>query len=218
MRTKQICPHCGAELPKKGPEEFPRERRNIVPWAWQCPYCEKLMQPIESSRKPDLWRILNIVSSGLFLVALVVFIVLSVMYPELMGGRDSELSAFPLVLFFLIAMIPAYIAVMLVNRRLPHRQHWVAAVHPDESLNYTLLHRKPTHAAHFRADTPLFEQDILQVNGTETLLLLRRIGEDTVDFCTVPYEEAPRLPETFTLNDGAEDVAELTEIRAFADM
>lgn len=218
MRTKQICPHCGAELPKKGPEEFPRERRNIVPWAWQCPYCEKLMQPIESSRKPDLWRILNIVSCGLIWVALAVFIVLSWMYPELMGWRDSMLSAFPLALFFLIAILPAYIATALVNRRLPHRQHWVAAVHLDESLDYTLLHRKPTHTAHFRAETPLFDQDILQVNGTETLLLLRRIGENTIDFCTVPYEESPRLPETCFLCDGVKDVAELTEIRAFSDM
>lgn len=218
MRTKQICPHCGAELPKKGPEEFPRLRRNKIPWAWQCPYCEKLMQPIESSRKPDLWEIVRMLEVGLLYAALAVFIVLSWMYPELMGRRDSKLSAFPLVLFFLIAMIPAYIAVMLVNRRLPHRQHWVAAVHLDESLDYTLLHRKPTHTAHFRADTPLFDQDILQVNGTETLLLLRRIGENTIDFCTVPYEESPRLPETCFLCDGVEDVAELTEIRAFSDM
>ena len=213
MRTKQICPHCGVILPKKGPEEFPGQRRAIVPWAWQCPECRQFLQPIESARKPDLWRILNIVSCGLIWVALAAFIVLSWMYPELMGRRDSMLSAFPLALFFMIAMLPAYIALFFVNRRLPHRQRWVAALSDDM---HTHLERRPTHTAKYRADT-LFAQDILQIKGTETLILLRRVTADTVDFCTVPYEETPVLPETVILHDGEADSAVLTDIRAFAD-
>lgn len=218
MRTKQICPHCGAVLPKKGPEVFPRHRRNKVPWAWQCPDCENLMQPIESARKPDLWEIIRMLEVGLLYAAFAVFVVLTVMYPELMGPRDSVFGAAPLFLLFMIAIIPAYIALALVNRRLPHRQHWVAAMHTDAPPYCTMLHRKPTHTAHFRADAPLFEQDILQVQGTETYLLLRRITGDTVDFCTVPYSESPSLPKTAVLSDGESPIAALTDIQAYCDM
>ena len=127
----------------------------------------------------------------------------------------TRISGLRLLLCLSPAMIVSAISAKRHSRLVRH-QKWSAAMQTDESPYYAPLYRKPTHTAKYRADA-LFEQDILQVKGRETYLLMRRVTADTVDFCTVPYEETPVLPETVILHDGEADSAVLTDIRAFAD-
>lgn len=212
MRTKQICPHCGAVLPKKGPEEFPKRRRDPVPWAWQCPDCRGFLTPVD--RKAAANRT-GVISALLVIVLASGGLVLPALLPSLFGrGKPGTL------LYYLLAVILCLLLGIArqKDRRGAKHQIWRALLASDVPPYFYDLHRKPTHTAHFRADAPLFEQDILQVQGTETYLLLRRITGDTVDFCTVPYSESPALPKTAVLSDGESSIAALTDIQAYCDM